>query len=141
MRHRVLRSSGTGSATVFGCQVECAVRHGGAIPEHGVEDDQQLARERERAALDQSITMLEQGDAAGAGSVQGAEAIAFTTKLWTLLIEDLADAGNGLPKELRAQLVSIGIWILRDLESTRNDPSKGFADVIAVSKAIRDGLT
>jgi flagellar protein FlaF len=106
-----------------------------------LEDDQQGARERERVALDQSISLLQQGEAAGAGSIQGAEAIAFTSKLWTVLIEDLADLNNGLPKELRAQLVSIGIWIMRDLEAARSDPEKSFADVIAVSKAIRDGLT
>ena len=106
-----------------------------------LEDDQQVARERERMALDQSISMLEQADAIGGSSVHAAEAIAFTGKLWSTLIEDLADEGNGLPKPLRAQLVSIGIWILRDLEGARTDASKGFADVIAVSKAIRDGLT
>ncbi len=106
-----------------------------------LEEDQQGARERERVALDQSISLLEQGEAAGVSSTQGAEAIAFTSKLWTVLIEDLADSGNGLPKELRAQLVSIGIWILRDLESARSDAAKSFADVIAVSKAIRDGLS
>ncbi|MBN9267041.1 MAG: flagellar biosynthesis regulator FlhF, partial [Hyphomicrobium sp.] len=48
---------------------------------------------------------------------------------------------NGLPKALKAQLVSIGIWILRELESARTDDAKGFEDVIVVSKAIRDGLT
>lgn len=106
-----------------------------------LDDDQQTAREHERMALDLSISMLEQADAIGVSSVQAFEAIAFTNKLWTTLIEDLADSGNGLPKELRAQLVSIGIWILRDLETSRTEPAKGFADVIAVSKAIRDGLT
>jgi flagellar biosynthesis activator protein FlaF len=106
-----------------------------------LEDDQQLARERERMALDQSILLLEQAGAKGASSVQAAEAIAFTSKLWTVLVEDLANPENGLPKELRAQIVSIGIWILRDLEQARTDENHNFSDVVAVSKAIRDGLT
>jgi flagellar protein FlaF len=106
-----------------------------------LEDDQQVARERERVALDQSILLLEQASAPGAPLASAAEAIAFTSKLWTLLVEDLASPENGLPKELRAQIVSIGIWILRELETARTDESKGLSDVIVVSKAIRDGLT
>ncbi len=106
-----------------------------------LEDDQQMARERERAALDQSILLLEQAATPGAPLASAAEAIAFTSKLWSLLIEDLASSSNGLPKQLRAQIVSIGIWILRELEAARTDEAKGLSDVIVVSKAIRDGLT
>lgn len=106
-----------------------------------LEDDQQVARERERVALEQSILFLEQASEPGAPLASTAEAIAFTSKLWTLLVEDLASPENGLPKELRAQLVSIGIWILRELEAARTDEAKSLADVIVVSKAIRDGLT
>lgn len=106
-----------------------------------LEDDQQEARERERFALEQSISLLEQATAGNAPLSLAAEAIAFTGKLWTMLVEDLADPDNGLPKELRAQLVSIGIWILRELERARTDGLQDFSDIIAVSKAIRDGLT
>ena len=106
-----------------------------------LEDDRQLARERERMALDQSILLLEQAGAPGAGAVEIAEAIAFSSKLWTMLVEDLANPENGLPKPLRAQILSIGIWILRDLEQARTNAAHDFSDVVAVSKAIRDGLT
>jgi flagellar protein FlaF len=106
-----------------------------------LEDDQQVARERERVALDQSILLLEQAAAPGAALAAAAEAIAFTSKLWAVLVEDLASPENGLPKQLKAQLVSIGIWILRELEAARTDESKRLSDVIVVSKAIRDGLT
>ena len=106
-----------------------------------LEDDQQVARERERMAIDQSILLLEQAGTPGAAVAASAEAIAFTSKLWTILVEDLSNPDNSLPKDLRAQLVSIGIWILRELEVARTDAAKSFADVIVVSKAIRDGLT
>ncbi len=106
-----------------------------------LEDDQQEARQRERFALDQSILLMEQASAVGATGAQAADAIAFTTKLWALLVEDLANPDNGLPKALRAQLVSIGIWILRELERLRTDGAQEFTDIVAVSKAIRDGLT
>jgi flagellar protein FlaF len=105
-----------------------------------LDDDQQGRRERERTALDQSIRLMELAAAEGASPVDVSAAIGFACKLWTLLIEDLAAPGNGLPKELKAQIVSIGIWILRELQSLRAEPGKSFDDAIAVSRAIRDGL-
>jgi len=105
------------------------------------EDDQKDARERERMALDHSIALMEQAKASGNSPAESTQAILFTSKLWTVLIEDLANADNGLPKQLKAQIISIGIWILRELESMRADHSKSFDDLLAVSKAIRDGIT
>lgn len=105
-----------------------------------LDDDQNLARERERIALDQSILLMEAADADTADPVQRNRAFQFTNKLWMILVEDLATPDNGLPKELRAQIISIGIWILRELDDIWQDGNKRFTDVIAVSKAIRDGI-
>ena len=105
-----------------------------------LQDDPSEARERERIALDRSIALMEQASIGGASGVDVANAIAFTNKLWCVLIEDLAEPDNGLPKELKAQFVSIGIWILRELERIRSEESPKFTDVIEVSKAIRNGL-
>jgi flagellar protein FlaF len=105
-----------------------------------LEDDPGEARERERLALDRSIALMELAAAADANAAAVARAVAFASKLWTVLIEDLAAPSNGLPKELRAQIVSIGLFILRELESIRAGRSRSLADVIAVSKAIREGL-
>lgn len=104
------------------------------------EDDQVVARERERIALDQSIAMMERAQSAHSAPIDRTKAVYFTNKLWTILIEDLANPDNGLAKELRAQIISIGIWILRELESISNDRSRPFTDVIEVSKAIRNGI-
>ena len=60
--------------------------------------------------------------------------------LVTDAVEDLADPCNNLPKAMRAQIISIGIWILRELEDIRTGKAEGFADVKAVSQPIRDGL-
>lgn len=105
-----------------------------------LEDDAREARDRERLALAQSIELMELAGAQGASATDKVKAITFSTKLWTVLVEDLADSGNGLPKELKASLISIGIWVLRELQSIRLEPDKPFDDAIAVSKAIRDGL-
>jgi flagellar protein FlaF len=105
-----------------------------------LEDDAKDARERERLAIDRSIGLMEQAESSGAGSVDAAKAIVFTSKLWAVLIEDLAAPSNGLAKELRAQIVSIGIWILREIERIRSGEKTSFADLIQVSRAIREGL-
>lgn len=106
-----------------------------------LEDDEALARERERMAFDRSIELMERADRDGASSVDTAKAIIFTNTLWAFLIEDLARPTNGLPKELRAKLISIGIWTMREIEKMRIGDRKSFADVIQVSKAIRGGLS
>lgn len=105
-----------------------------------LQDSQKEARDRERDALDHSISLMERADSGESDPADVANAIVFTGKLWSILVEDLAAPGNGLPRELRAQLVSIGIWILRELESIRNEPERRFGDVIQTSRAIRDGL-
>lgn len=105
-----------------------------------LEDDQGEARGREREALERSIGLMEIASQPGATSADRAAAIVFTSKLWGVFLADLAAPGNGLPKPLRAQIISIGIWVMRELERIRDEPGNGFADVVAVSKAIRDGL-
>lgn len=102
--------------------------------------DNDQAREREQMAIDMSIGLMETADSRGSSAVDQAMAVAFTSKLWSMLLEDLAHPDNALPKDLRAQIISIGIWMLREMESIRTGATKGFADAIAVSRAIRDGL-
>lgn len=105
-----------------------------------IEDDPAEARLREGAALDHSIMLMEAADAAPASTVAATQAVFFTSKLWAVLVEDLADPGNMMPQALRAQIISIGIWILKELERVRAGEVGSFTDVIVVSKAIRDGL-
>lgn len=105
-----------------------------------LQDDPREARDRERLAIDRSIALMELASANIESSTDVAKAITFTNKLWAVLIEDLANPGNGLPKSLRAQIVSIGIWILKEIEAIRTGERQSFDDVIQVSKAIREGL-
>jgi flagellar protein FlaF len=45
-----------------------------------------------------------------------------------------------LPQALRADLISIGLWIMREAEQIRLEKSANFKGIIEVSAAIRDGL-
>lgn len=105
-----------------------------------LEERQDEARERERIALDRSIQLLSAAKEKGLSSREATDAIYFTQRLWTVLLEDLAKPDNELPRELRAQLISIGIWILRECGNLRAETSTSLDDLIMVSEAIRDGV-
>lgn len=98
------------------------------------------ARERERHAIEHSIKLLEAADKAGVRSREAVDALLFVRRLWATLLEDLASPENDLPQKLRAELISIGIWVMREAEQIRLEKSAGFKGIIEVSAAIRDGL-
>jgi flagellar protein FlaF len=98
------------------------------------------ARERERSALERSIEMLTVAEDKGPNSREAVEAIYFVRKLWGVFLEDLAKPENGLPAKLRADLVSIGLWVMRELEEIRQGRSTDFKGLIEVSRTIAEGL-
>jgi flagellar protein FlaF len=98
------------------------------------------ARERERQAIDHSIELLTAAEASGVQSREAVEAILFVRRLWGYFLEDLAKPENDLPQSLRAELISIGLWMLREAEQIRLEKSANFKGLIEVSAAIRDGL-
>jgi len=98
------------------------------------------AKDRERQLLTRSIEMLAAANAAGARSTKAIEALHFTNRVWTALIEDLGHTENALPDELRANLISIGLWVLRESEDIRQGRSENFEGLIEISQIIRDGI-
>lgn len=98
------------------------------------------AKDRERQLLTRSIDMLLKAQLAGAASMETIEALHFTNRVWTTFVEDLGNADNALPKELRANLISIGLWLLREAEDVRQGRSSNFEGLIEVSQIIRDGI-
>jgi len=98
------------------------------------------AKDRERQLLSRSIDLLVAARAKGPLSVESAQAIHFLNRLWTTFIDDLSSEENGLPQELRANLISIGLWLLREAEEVRQGRSENFEGLIEVSQIIRDGI-
>jgi flagellar biosynthesis activator protein FlaF len=98
------------------------------------------AREREKQLLSRSIDLLVEARANGHQSRQAIEAIHFLNRIWTNLVEDLGNPENALPKELRANLISIGLWMLREAEEVRQGRSDNFEGLIEISQIIRDGM-
>jgi flagellar protein FlaF len=67
------------------------------------------ARETEIAAFGSVNRMLE---SAGDASAR-IRAFGRNHDLWSTLVKDLARDGNKLPADLKAQLVSLGMWAMR----------------------------
>lgn len=105
-----------------------------------LDDNPRDMRAREREALERSIELMAAADRAGPNSREAAEAYQFSTKLWTILVEDLGMAENQLPKQLRADLVSIGLWVMRELEEIRAERSSNYKGIIEVTQSIAKGL-
>lgn len=98
------------------------------------------AKDRERQLLTRSIDLLSKAAAAGHQSTEAIEALHFANRVWTNFVEDLGSSDNALPKELRANLISIGLWLLREAEDIRQGRTDNFEGIIEVSQIIRDGI-
>ena len=105
-----------------------------------LEETTEQIRENERRAFDTAISLLGRAQRAGRGTRESVDALLFVTRLWTVLLDDLATEGNGLPDPLRASLISIGIWVMRRAEDIRQGNVDDFTALIEVSESIRKGL-
>jgi len=98
------------------------------------------ARAQEHSALERSIELLQAANSKGSQSREAIEAIFFVRRLWGIFIEDLAKSENGLPPKLRADLVSVGLWVMRETEEIRQGRTQSFTALIDVSRTISEGL-
>ena len=67
------------------------------------------------------------------------DALNWNNQVWDTFVEDVGTEGNQLPRELRAAIVSLGIWVSRETGLV----SSGEGDIealISVNKAIMRGL-
>ncbi|MBB4199396.1 flagellar biosynthesis regulator FlhF [Rhodoblastus sphagnicola] len=105
-----------------------------------VEDSPQEMRARERDALGRAVELLQRAHEAGVASPEANDALIYTRRLWSIFIDDLGSNGNELPEAVRAQLISIGIWIIKEIERLRTGAADSFSDLIEINVIIRDGL-
>lgn len=105
-----------------------------------LEDDQVNARDRERVLFNRCIELLRAAQKSGGNTREIYEAVTFTRKLWIVLIEDVGLAENGLPKELKASLISIGFFILKEIQKLEDEGTADFDVLVEVLESIRDGL-
>jgi len=98
------------------------------------------ARTRETQLMQRSIDLLSTAKQGPANSFEVVEATHFVRRLWTAFLEDLSSADNALPNELKANLISIGIWVMKENEKIRQGESKDFDGIIDVTRTIMEGV-
>jgi flagellar biosynthesis activator protein FlaF len=111
------------------------------IYEEVAEETSEKIRSNEVRALNHSIQLMDKAQKGGPGSRDSIEAMFFVSRLWSVLLEDLASSDNALPDELRAKIISIGIWALKYVEEFRRGLKKDFQPLIDVSAIILKGLS
>jgi flagellar protein FlaF len=105
-----------------------------------IEDSRQTMRARERQAMDRVIAMLRTAEENGPGSRERIEALFYLRRLWTIFLNDLNDPNNELPDQLRAGIISIGIWMMKEIDRVSCGAAADLRVMIQINELIRDGL-
>jgi flagellar protein FlaF len=105
-----------------------------------IEDSRQTMRARERQAMDRVIAMLQTAKEKGPGSRERVEALFYLRRLWMIFLNDLNDPNNELPEQLRAGIISIGIWMMKEIDRVRGGATNDLTPMIEINALIRDGL-
>jgi flagellar protein FlaF len=104
------------------------------------EDSNLEARNRERRALSLGIDRLEQLQTSGSNRNDRIDSLLYIRRLWAIFIEDLASPENGLPEKLRADIISIGLWVLKETDRLLEEKSNDMMHLIDINRLIRDAL-
>ncbi|MEM7694945.1 MAG: flagellar biosynthesis regulator FlaF [Pseudomonadota bacterium] len=99
-----------------------------------------FTRDQERQAFDHALDLLENAQSLPSTSNDAMEALRFCQKLWGFLIKDLSDPANDLPEDLRGNLISIGLWVLRETDAILAGKSQNWKGVIDINRTVREGL-
>jgi flagellar protein FlaF len=105
-----------------------------------IEDSRQAMRARERQAMDRVIAMLRAAQETGPQSRERVDALYYLHRLWMIFLNDLNDSNNELPDQLRAGIISIGIWMNKEIDRVRGGATSDLTSMIAINELIRDGL-
>lgn len=68
------------------------------------------------------------------------DALDWNRRLWTTLATDCAGEDNGLPKPVRAQIISISIWVARHTSAVMRR-EEAIEPLIEINRTIMQGLS
>jgi flagellar biosynthesis activator protein FlaF len=84
--------------------------------------------------------MLRAAQEKGPQSRELIDALFYLRRLWMIFIDDLNDPNNELSDQLRAGIVSIGIWMMKEIDRVRGGQTNDLTPMIEINELIRDGL-
>ncbi len=105
-----------------------------------IEESHQTMRARERQAMDRVIAMLRVAEEKGPQSHERVVALFYLRRLWMIFLNDLNDPNNELPEQLRAGIISIGIWMMKEIDRVRGGATDDLTPLVEINVLIRDGL-
>ena len=105
-----------------------------------IEDSAREARGREQQALNHGIALLKRFQSGDIPSSDGAEACSTFGGSGRSSSRISRSPRNGLPEKLRADIISIGLWIVREADRIRQQGSTDVAELVAINTVIRDAL-
>ena len=105
-----------------------------------IEDSGSEARAREQEALNYGIGVLKKLQVGDLSPIEAVEALLYIRRLWAFFVQDLASPRNGLPEKLRADLISIGLWAIREADRIREDKTTDVDDLLEINLVIRNAL-
>ncbi|RCL03193.1 MAG: flagellar protein FlaF [Candidatus Tokpelaia sp. JSC189] len=106
-----------------------------------IEESVQNVREHEAALFNRCVKLLQAAQKAGLKTPEVLDAVIFIRKLWSVLIKDLGQEVNVFSGEMKASLISIGFFFLKEIDRLEKGEEIDFDTLIEISHSIRDGLT
>jgi flagellar protein FlaF len=67
------------------------------------------------------------------------DALDWNRRMWTALANDCADAGNGLPQPVRAQIISLSLWVNRHTSAVIRKQEE-IGPLVDINRIIMQGL-
>jgi flagellar protein FlaF len=105
-----------------------------------IEDSSKDCRQREFELFGRAISLMKTAEGMPSQSPEMIDAIVFVQRLWTFLIKDLGHPDNGLPDQLKGQLISIGLWVMRESDRAVRGEQKSLEALIDINAMIQEGL-
>lgn len=101
----------------------------------------EVGRERERIAFDKAIALLEAAMSSQNDDFPVRREAAITVQnLWRFLIRDLTHPANDLTEELKGNLISIGLWTIREADDLMSGKTSDWSGIIEITRTVRKGL-
>ena len=98
------------------------------------------ARELEYRAFGQVTAGLMKAKEGAASPAEKVEALDANRRLWTVLSADCSVPENALPLALRAQIISLALWVSRYSSQVLRDGAE-LDPLIDVNRTMMEGLT
>ena len=98
-------------------------------------------REREAALLIKAAANLQRTKSDASTKEELDQALTFNRQIWTMFVGELLDEKHDMPKDLRQNLVNLGLFTFNHTLEVLADPDKKSVDsLININRNIAEGL-